>query len=163
MGDNATMRAGFRALADSVRRIPEAFGARSTTVTIRVRTYTASVNATGTTLSTTVDSVVDPRPLVRQMAMGERGYFGGGWSALSGAQATERVYRVGPMTLDYVGGGYTAADLSPATANTKRVTVVLVGDDFTGGTSGEEFRVIEAHADHPFRVELLIARTHQGT
>ena len=65
MGANNTgALAAFRIIANTVRRIPEALGQRTTNVTLRVRVYSGPVGASGTTLVSTTDTVLDPRPKV---------------------------------------------------------------------------------------------------
>ena len=60
MGANNTgALAAFRLIADTVRRIPEAFGQRTTNVTLRVRVYSGPVGASGTTLVSTTDTVLE--------------------------------------------------------------------------------------------------------
>lgn len=159
MADNASAREAFRALADSVRRIPETLGTRGTAVTIRTRTYTAPVGES-TATATVSDVVLDPRPRVRQVSEGQRGYFGGG--VLSASTGALRVgeYEIGPITQDFPGGGYTPSDLAPTGGVTKRITVVLEGDEFTAG--GEEFEIVQMDATRPFRTMLLVARVRQG-
>lgn len=159
MSDNAAARDSFRAIADACRRIPETFGTRSTSVTIRVRAYTQPVGESGATVTTT-DTVLDPRPRVRQVSEGQRGYFGGGVLASSTGELRVGDYEVGPITQDFPGGGYAPTDLAPAGAVTKRVTVVLEGDEFTSG--GEEFEVVQMDASRPFRTMLLVRRVRQG-
>ena len=64
MADNTAARDAFRLIADTVRRVPETLGQRPTKVTLRLRTYSGAVGAQGTTLVSTVDTVLDPRPKV---------------------------------------------------------------------------------------------------
>jgi hypothetical protein len=116
MGDNATARDAFRALADACRAIPETFGTRSTGVTVRVRTYSGAVGAQGTTLSSTVDAVLSPRPRVRQVIEGTPSYFGGGIFTDSTGRVLAGEYEIGPITQEFPGGGYSPADLAPAAA-----------------------------------------------
>lgn len=160
MADNTSARDGWRALADACRRIPESFGTRSTKVTVRLRAYSGPVGQTGVSVSTTTDTVLDPRPRVRQVSEGQRGYFGGG--VLSAATGALRIgeYEVGPITQDFPGGGYAPTDVAPTGGATKRVTLILEGDEFTSG--GEEFEIVHMDATRPFRTMLLVARVRQG-
>ncbi len=159
MADNATARDGWRALADACRRIPETFGTRSTKVTIRLRTYTAPVGES-TATATAADVVLDPRPRVRQISEGQRGYFGGGVLASSTGELRVGDYEVGPITQDFPGGGYSPTDLAPEGGVTKRATVILEGDEFSSG--GEEFEIVLMDATRPFRTMLLVRRVRQG-
>lgn len=159
MADNAAARDAFRSLADACRRIPETFGVRGTSVTIRVRTYTQPVGETGAT-ATATDTVLDPRPRVRQVSEGQRGYFGGGVLASSTGALRVGEYEIGPITQEFPGGGYAPTDLAPAGSVSSRVTVVLEGDEFASG--GEEFEVVQMDAARPFRTMLLVSRVRQG-
>ena len=161
MPDNVAGRDAFRAIADAVRAIPEAIGTRGTKVTIRVRTYSGAVNAQGTTLTSTADTVISPRPKVLQVSEGIPSYFGGGLFTDSTGRSLAGEYEVGPITQLYPGGGYDVGDLAPASGVSKRVTVVLEGDEFQPG--GEEFEVIKVDATRPFRTMLLVTRVRQGT
>lgn len=150
----------FRALADAVRAIPEAIGTRTTSVTIRVRTYSGAVGAQGVTVSSTTDTLVTPRPKVRQLIEGKPSYFGGGVFTDSTGRVVAGEYEIGPITQDFPGGGYTPADLAPTGAVNKRVTVLLAGDEFQ--SSGEEFEIVKLDASRPFRTMLAVARVRQG-
>ena len=161
MGANNTAAVnGFRAIADSVRRIPEQLGQRTTAVTIRVRTYSAAVGATGTVLTSTTDTVLDPRPKVVQVTDGAPSYFGGGTVSLSNGALVAGVYEIGPITQDFPGGGYAQDTVAPASGYTKRVTVLLDGSEFSAG--GEEFEVDAADYTRPQRGMLRVVRTRQG-
>ena len=161
MADNFAARDAFRAVADSARRVAEAMGQRPTKVTIRVRTYSGAVGANGVTLSTTTDTVLDPRPKVVQVTEGRPSYFGGGTIALHSGTADAGVYEIGPITQDFPGGGYTQSDLAVQGSTSTRVTVLLEGDEFTSG--GEEFTITNADFTRPHRGMLEVTRTRQGT
>lgn len=158
--NNAAALASFRAIAGNVRRIPEAFGVRTTLVTIRVRTYSAAVAASGTTLLSTSDTVLDPRPKVVEVTDGQPSYFGGGTLVASDGIARAGVYEIGPITQDFPGGGYTQTEVVPAASVTTRVTVLLEGDEFSSG--GEEFEITGSDFTRPFRGMLQVTRTRQG-
>lgn len=159
MANNDTAAFAFRALAASMRAIPEQLGTRNTLVTIRVRTYTAPVGESGVT-TTTTDTVLSPVPKVSQVSEGQRGYFGGGVLASSTGELRVGDYEIGPITQDFPGGGYAPTDLAPAGGVTKRVTVLLTGDEFSAG--GEEFEIVQMDATRPFRTMLLVRRARQG-
>lgn len=159
MADNAFLRDAFRALADSVRAIPESMGTRGTSVTIRVRTYSAPVGES-TAAATTTDTVLSPRPRVSQVSEGQRGYFGGGVLASSTGELRVGDYEIGPITQAFPGGGYDPTTLAPAGGVSSRVTVVLAGDEFAAG--GEEFEIVQMDATRPFRTMLLVRRVRQG-
>ena len=161
MGTNNTgALASFRAIADAVRRVPETLGQRTTNVTLRVRTYSGPVGAFGTTLVSTADTIVDPRPKVVQITDGQRSYFGGGSLAASDGVALAGVYEIGPLTQSFPGGGYTQNAVVIAGAVTQRFTVLLEGDEFSSG--GEEFEVTASDFTRPQRGMLQVTRTRQG-
>jgi hypothetical protein len=159
VANNGAARNAFRSLASAVRAIPETLGVRGTKVTIRLRTYTAPVGESGAT-ATSTDIVLSPIPKVSQVSEGQRGYFGGGVLASSTGELRVGDYEVGPITQDFPGGGYSPSDLAPAGGASKRVTVLLEGDEFASG--GEEFEVVQMDATHPFRTMLLVRRVRQG-
>lgn len=161
MGANNTSAVnGFRAIANAVRRIPEQLGQRPTAVTIRVRVYSAAVGATGTTVVSTTDTVLDPRPKVVEVTEGSPSYFGGGTVSLSNGTLTAGVYEIGPVTQAFPGGGYAQDSVAPAGGSSRRVTVLLEGTEFT--SSGEEFDVDAADWTRPQRGMLRVVRTRQG-
>jgi hypothetical protein len=160
VANNATANAAFRRIANAVRGIPEQFGTRNTTVTVRVRAYSGAVGAQGTTLTGTADTVLTPIPKVTQVIEGTPSYFGGGIFTDSTGRVLAGEYEVGPVTQEFPGGGYAPTDLAPAGSVSKRVTIVLTGDEFQSG--GEEFEVIKVDATRPFRTMLLVTRVRQG-
>lgn len=161
MGANNTAAlASFRAIADAVRRVPETLGQRTTKVTLRVRTYSGPVGAYGSTLQTTTDTVLDPRPKVVEVTDGQRSYFGGGSLAQSDGTALAGVYEIGPITQSFSGGGYTQGDVVIAAAPNRRFTYLLDGDEFTAG--GEEFEVTASDFTRPQRGMVQVTRTRQG-
>ena len=151
---------GFRAIADAVRRIPEALGQRPTKVTLRVRTYSGPVGAHGTTLVSTSDTVLDPRPKVTQVSDGARSYFGGGYLGASDGINLAAVYEIGPITQWFPGGGYTQGEIVVQGDVVKRYTVILEDGDFT--TGGEEFFVTASDWTRPHRGMVQVTRTRQG-
>lgn len=161
MGDNSAARDAFRQIADTVRRIPETLGQRPTKVTLRLRTYTGAVGAQGTTLVSTTDTVLDPRPKVIEVTDGVKSYFGGGTLTANDGTALAGVYEIGPITQRYPGGGYTQGEILPAASYTTRLTVLLEGDEFSAG--GEEFIVTAADWTRPHRGMIQATRTRQGS
>ncbi len=156
---SASLRAAHRAAADAGRRAAEAVGARPTRVYVRTREYTAAIHASGTTLVSVSDTELSPRPRVRQLGAGEASFYGGGPGAAPGLAGT-RVYEVGPITLDYAGGGYSLASLCPGESTSTRVSYVLVGDDFD---ANEEFDLVAPpDASRPHQVILRMGRAKQG-
>lgn len=158
MADNAALRSAHRAAALHGRRAAEAVGARPTTVTLRVEVYSAAIGTSGASITTTTDTVLDPRPKVVP-AGAEDSAFGGGPVATSAGRLRGRHYRIGPITLDHPGGGYSIATLAPAGSTTTRVRYLLAGDDFDAG--GELFELVLADASRPHQVTLEVRRVEQ--
>lgn len=160
MADNATIREAHRRAADVGRRAAESAGARGTTVTIRVREYSAPVGTSGASVSSTTDVVLDPRPKVSKTREGRSSYFGGSILGDSNGRMVAGEYDVGPITQDFSEGGYTPADLAPTGSATRRVTVVLGGEEFRGGA--EEFEIVAMDATRPHQIRLQVGRVRQG-
>lgn len=157
MPDSLTLRHAHRAAADAGRRAAESVGARPTSVIVRTRTYSGAIHADGTSLSTTSDLTLSPRPKVVPVGDGDSSFYGGSPAV---PRAMAREYLVGPITLSYNGGGYTLAQLAPTSSTTTRVSYVLSGDDFDGD---EEFDLAGYDASRPHQVTLRLVRTRQGT
>ena len=160
MAQNVAALDSFRQIADSVRRVPETLGQRTTQVTLRLRTYSGPVAAHGTTLVSTVDTVLVPRPKVVEVTDGQRSYFGGGTLTSANAIGLAGVYEIGPITQAFPGGGYTQGDVIVAGSPTTRTTVLLEGDEFSAG--GEEFEVTASDFTRPQRGMMQVTRTRQG-
>lgn len=148
-----------RRAADAGRRAAESAGARTTSVTVRVRSYSGAIGASGSVLSSQVDTVLNPRPRVRQLGAGESSFYGGG-PGTGASTSSARVYEIGPITLTYSGGGYSIADIAPAESASVRVSYLLSGDDFD--TDEEFFLVAPPDASRPHQVMLRVARAQQG-
>lgn len=161
MADNTALRAQIRAAADVGRRAAESVGARSTLVTVRVRTYSGAVGLATSTVTATTDTALDPRPKVTQVREGRPSYFGGSILADSGGRLLAGEYEVGPITQDFPAGGYTPAELAPAGSSSRRVTVLLSGDEYQSG--GEEFEIVAMDATRPHRIMLQVGRVRQGS
>lgn len=124
------LRERLNRLAERVRGIPAsaAFDERTTSVTIRTRTW-AGGRKGHPGLTTDVDLTLSPRPKVREVSMREITASGGRYSAGD--------VRVGPITPQYAGGGYTKAQLAPTT-EVSGVEVIYV---LEGGVTGEFARI----------------------
>lgn len=160
MADNIAARLAFRAIAGAVRRVPEALGQRPTLVTVRTRLYSGPVGMPGTTLVSTTDTILDPRPKVVEVTDGQRSYFGGGTLTANDGTALAGVYEIGPITQEFPGGGYTQAQVLPGGSSIKRQTIVLEGDEFSSG--GEEFVITASDFTRPHRGMIQATRTRQG-
>ena len=65
--------------------------------------------------------------------------FGGGYASTSAGGLVATEYEIGPVTLDYPGGGYTVRELLPLGAANKNVYVILADGAYEG--SGERFKI----------------------
>lgn len=167
MADDPTSRDAWRSLAEMGASIAESLGVRATSVTLRVRQYSGEVGVHGTTLTSTTNTVVSPRPAVKQVKQGPKGDQVG-W--LEGASLTDATgkpvslrYEVGPIAQAFTsgaGGGYDPADFTPTDDPTRRLTIVLAGPDF--GADPVEFEVVRTSADDPLTFTLTVQRTRQG-
>jgi len=158
--DNSAARAAHRAAADTGRRAAETAGARSTSVTVTVETWSAAIGTSAATLSSTATTTLDPRPKVSSISSGSPSYFGGGTLTQSDGQTLAPEYAIGPITTAAGTIGYTLAQLAPAGGTTKRVYVTLAGDAFAG--SGERFAVHEVDASRPHQITLRVHRAPQS-
>ena len=154
----ASLRAAHRAAADAGRRAAAAVGARPTTVSVVVVTYSGPVGVTGSTVVSTSTTVLSPSPRVRSGSAASS-YFGGGTAAASAGLLMAGQYLVGPITLDHPGGGYTQAQLCPVAGEDRVVYYLLEGDEFASG--GERFRLVDAAATRPHQISLVVERTAQ--
>lgn len=160
MADNPLLRQTLRAAANRGRIAAESVGVRSTVVTVRVRVYSGPVGAQGTTLVSTTDTVLTPAPKVRQISEGKSAYFGGGIYTDATGRVLAGEYEIGPITPEFVAGGYSPTELAPAGGVNKRVTLLLAGDEFQ--TGGEEFEIVKIDATRPLRTMLMVVRVRQG-
>lgn len=164
MADSPTDRDAWRSLVGLGEVLSEALGVRPTTVTLRVRQYSGAVHAPGTTLTSTTDTVVSPRPRVRQVRQGPKseqvGYRDEAAITDATGQPVTLRYEVGPIPQEYDGGGYDPADFTPTDDATRRLTIVLAGPDF--GPTPVEHEVVRTGADDPLTFTLVVTRTRQG-
>lgn len=159
MADNPAARAAHRAAALAGRRAAERAGVRPTTVSVVVETWSGPIGTDGITLVSTSTTTLSPSPRVLSGAA-LTGYFGGGTAAASSGVLLAGQYLVGPITLDYPGGGYSQATLCPAAADDRVTYYLLEGDEFT--TGGERFRLVDSDATHPHKISLVVERTAQS-
>lgn len=150
----------IRRAADSGRKAAEPW-VRPTIVTVVVETWSGPVGAVGSTLLTTTSTVLSPRPKVA--AVGDQGAsaFGGGYASSSAGALVATAYEIGPITLDYPGGGYTVAELLPLGASDKEVYVIL--SDGAYESTGERFEVVPGSlvATRAYQVTFQVQRTRQ--
>jgi hypothetical protein len=103
-----SFREVFAPTLDAIRSgVPTAFGLRTVTLTVRLKTWSQNGVTKGT--KTVVDTpIVGPggnRYKVREVTSKD--------VVLSGGRYQAGTYKVGPITPPYAGGTYTAADLIP--------------------------------------------------
>ena len=151
---------GIRRAADAGRKAAEPW-VRPTVVSIVVESWSGPYGAVGSTLLSTQTTVLDPRPKVQ--ALGDQGAsaFGGGYASSSSGGLSATTYQIGPVTLDYPGGGYTVQELLPLGASNKNVYVILADGAYEG--SGERFRVIPGSlvATRAYQCVFNVERTNQ--
>ena len=151
----------IRKAADAGRKAAEPW-VRPTIVTVVVETWSGPYGATGSTLQSTQSTVLTPRPKV--VAVGDQGAsaFGGGYASSSAGGLSATTYEIGPVTLQYPGGGYTVEQLLPLGASNKNVYVILADGAYEG--SGERFRVIPGSlvATRAYQCVFRVERTNQS-
>lgn len=147
----STLRDQLLPVVDQLRALPQQFGIRRYTVTLRTRTWSGDRAGRGT--PTDADVVLSPVPRVRVVTTAE--------IAASGGTYREGDFRVSAITPNYAGGGYspTALQVRPTALN-QDVTVLLTGDEGT-----VECNVVEFHFDRPFTYSMVVRekRTAAGT
>jgi hypothetical protein len=144
--------------ADRGRRAAAAVGVRPFTVTVRIERYSGSIGHGVTLQSTSSVVTLDPAPKVVQLG-GEQAMFYGAGELLAESTGESRVtvYRIGPITPAFTGGGYTMAQLLPVPADDhERAVVLLTGPGFAAG--GEPFKVIEHDASDATEIYLVVKR-----
>jgi hypothetical protein len=141
-----SIRSALLKVADKVRALPSrpSWDVWPTSLTIRVRTWEGGrIGTEGGT--TDVDLVISPKPRVKDVSQREIAGSGGRYEAGD--------VRVGPITPQYAGGGYTPAQLAPPVgSNGVEVLYVL-----SGGISGEYGRV-DLQTDHSLSYWLVLRR-----
>lgn len=151
-----------RRAADIGRKAANNIGERLVTVSVVTETWSAAHNTAGATLSSTSTLVLSPRFKCTPEGDGESSAFGGGDAAEGVGVLKASVYRIGPITRAYPGGGYTAAQLLPTpTSPAQRVYLVLDdgGDQFTSG--GEKFESASIDVSRNHQMTLVVQRTDQ--
>jgi hypothetical protein len=158
VGDNPQLRAAHRRAADAGRRAAESAGVRPTKVSIQLEVYSGPIGAPGTFQQYSPVLVLDPRPKVTEGAI-VVGYFGGGRGAEASGRLLAGQFLIGPITLEYPGGGYSLDQLTPAGSDSSRAIYILEGDNFKVG--GEKFELVEVDASKPHQVSLIVERAKQ--
>jgi hypothetical protein len=149
----------LRAAANAGRTAAAAVDQRPTTVTIATVTYDASLNIAGAEATLTSALTLSPNPKVEPFAEGDPSWYGGNNGANAGALLRAGVYKVGPITPTFPGGGYSVADLAPDAAANKQVVVSLAGGAFPA--AGETYRIVGLDDAKPQSIFLFVARTKQ--
>lgn len=150
----------LRRAADNARRAAENW-ARTTTVAVRVITYSGPVGLTGSSLVTDVITTLSPRPKVVAAGSAGSSAFGGGFASASAGGLVATEYVIGPVTLAYDGGGYDPDDVLPVGAVNKKTLITLSGGAFDGT---EEFEVVPGSLDatRPHQFTFRVRRTRQA-
>lgn len=114
-----SLRDDLLPVVDQLRQLPDDFGLRRYSVTLRRRVWSGGAPGLGT--ATVTDVVLSPRPRVRQLNSKE--------VAASGGTYEEGDYRIDRVTPSYTGGGYAPDELYLRAVNADEdVAVILVGD-----------------------------------
>jgi hypothetical protein len=153
----STLRDDLLPVINELRALPNQFGIRRYTTTIRTRTWSGTYSGEGT--PTDVDVVLTPVPRVDVISTDE--------VASSGGTYREGDFRITAITPAFVatpssgGSGYSPSQLNlRPTAQNQDVTVILTGDEGT-----IECMVVEFNFSRPFRTTLVVRekRTAVGT
>ena len=140
----ATLRDGLLKIADSLRALPNTFGLRRYSVTLRTRKWSGGKPGSGT--ATVTDVVLTPPPKVRVLKTEE--------VASSGGTYRDGDLMVEKITPKYDAGGYTPAQLNLRPATDEDVAVILTGDEGT-----LEAQVIKVYFDKPFNARMVVRIT----
>jgi len=152
----------LRGAADYGRRAIDRLGMRQCTVTIRIENWSAPIGTSGATALAPTDVVLIPNPKVREAAEGSPSWFAGGSLAAAVGMTNPTIFEVGPISQQYIGGGYLQTQLLPALTDTTHRVLLLLddgGNEFASG--GEVVRVLKCDATRPLRIMILAARTGQ--
>ena len=121
---------------DSLRALtgPATFDVRTSTVTIRTRTWTGTTVRDATRAGSYSDSTLEltPRPKVQQVGNGS--------------------LLVGPITPAHASGGYTPEQLNPTPTDSTEVTVIVDGPN-----GSHEYVIVGIDTSKPFRYMLQLA------
>ena len=134
-------------VVDQLRQLPDDFGLRRYTVTIRRRVWSGGAPGLGTPANT--DLVLTPKPKVRQLSSREVADSGGTYE-----MGDYELSRITPRYSSPTTGGYTPTQLllQPEGAD-QDVCVILNGDE------GEiECQVVTSTFDRAFRYTLVVRR-----
>lgn len=146
-----TIRDKLLPTVDKLRQLPNRFGIRRYTVTIRRRTW--SGGAPGRGVATDADTVLFPVPRVRVMSTDE--------IAASGGTYREGDFVINAITPSYGAGGYTPAQLNlRPNGPAEDVTVILTGDE---GTVECDVVQLWFHRAFNYHVVVRARRTAVGT
>lgn len=142
-----SLRTDLLPVIDELRGLagPTQFDIRTTAVSVRTRVWSGGKPGLGS--ATDTDLVLSPRPKVRELNQSEVAGSGGAFEAGD--------VRVGPITPQYTGGGYTIAQIAPDGAAGTEILYVL-----TGAIAGLYSRV-SVETDRAFRYELVLRRSRQ--
>lgn len=158
-----TLRDDLRAIAESVRAIPQEMGLRAIRVWIRAATRTKAALLPGGTTSN-ADVEIVPRPAVVQLETVDPSYWGAEAVGLTQGYAQSELFQIGPITPEHTAGGYSKDDLIPLTASTTQASRFLLADERAGGllgTTGIEFELVQLRGQdkgRSFRWMALVRR-----
>ena len=120
-----SIRDDLRALAYSVRSIPNDFGLRPYTVAVRIGAWSGSTTGRGAESKgyTPITEANGSPPKIRQMSSEELTLGGLGKGSIT----------IGPITPDFAGGGTSIATLKPAVSAGQTVTFLITGPESPNG------------------------------
>ncbi len=150
-----SLRDDLLPVADQLRAIPAGFGLRRFATTIRRRVWSGPQAGDG--VPTVQDLPILPPPRVVALPSTDRQVID---ILVTGSYATLELYKIGPITPKYAGGGYTPAQLkAKRNAETMNIEpfVMLVGDD---GFARECVQVFLSD-DRALRYSMIVQKTER--
>ena len=121
-----SIRDDLRALAYSVRSIPNDFGLRPYTVAVRVGSWNGTNTGRGAESKgyAPITEANGAPPKVRQMSSEELALGGLGKGSIT----------IGPITPDFAGGGTAISTVKPAVDTGQTVTLLITGPEYPSGS-----------------------------
>lgn len=140
-----TLRDKLLPTIDRLRELPDAFGLRRYTVTLRRRRWASGVVGRDEKYSW-VDVAITPKPRVRLLSTEEVASSGGTFT-----NGDMRVDKITPKYLVPFLGGYAPDDLKLVPKAGEDVCILLEGDDGKG-----EYQIVQIKIDRAFTYSLVV-------
>lgn len=151
-----TLRDLLLPVVDQLRFLPNLFGLRRYSVTIRQRTWSGSSPGEGT--STNTDTLINPPPKVRVLTPKEVAASGGTYR-----EGDYLIEKITPQFSPLISGGTTSGGFTPDQLNVRPVTnnqdVCLVMSDDQGQF---ECEIVKVDFGRPFNYWLVATRGRVG-